>query len=573
VQRVSGLRVTIVRGRQPRKLDVARQRRTSRDPRKALEFRGLRKILIANRGEIAVRVIRACRDLELASVAVYSDCDRAARHVRMADEAVHVGGNPPADSYLRIDRLIDAARASGADAIHPGYGFLSENPALAAACRDAGVTFIGPSAEAIELMGSKTAARQAAIRAGMPVVPGTEEPLGEDVPDETIAAIADGIGYPVMIKAVAGGGGKGMRVVRELAGLRGAVRAARSEAAAAFGNAAVYLERRLERPRHIEVQLLADHHGTVLPFVERECSIQRRHQKVIEETPSPVVPPDLRARLTAAAAAVARTVGYTNAGTIECLLDEDGDFYFLEMNTRLQVEHPITEAVTGVDLVAWQIRIARGERLDLDPQALLVPRGHAIECRVYAEDADAGFMPSPGRIAGLRVPAGPGIRDDGGVETGDEVSIYYDPLISQLVAWGIDRPQAIARLRRAADEYEVRGIQTSLPFFRWMLRQPEFADAAFHTGYLDDLLHQRAGTPFSTPEASAIEVAAVAAALHTAGIRADGIGADGVRPDGIVTGDASSPGVIHGSSAVSAADSTLVSEGWKRAARRESLRA
>jgi acetyl-CoA carboxylase biotin carboxylase subunit len=472
----------------------------------------LHKILVANRGEIAVRVIRACRDMSLASVAVFSDCDRAARHVRMADEAVAIGPNPPADSYLRMDRLIDAARATGADAVHPGYGFLAENAGFAAACRDAGLIFIGPSPDAIARLGSKTAARRAAIAVGMPVVPGTEEPLGSEVSDATIAALAGQIGYPVMVKAVAGGGGKGMRVVARADDLPAAVRAARSEAAASFGDPAIYLERRLSRPRHIEVQILADHHGTVLPFVERECSMQRRHQKVIEETPSPVVGPGLRAQLTSAAAAVARSVGYTNAGTVECLLDDDG-FYFLEMNTRLQVEHAVTEMVTGVDLVQWQIRIARGERLTLDPETLQRPQGHAIECRVYAEDADAGFLPSPGRITALRVPQGPGIRDDGGAEAGTEVPVHYDPLISKLIAHGDDRAQAIARMRRALQEYEVRGISTSLPFFRWMLKQPDFLAARFHTGYLDELLQQRRGEPFVDRDPSVEEVACVAACL------------------------------------------------------------
>ena len=474
----------------------------------------MRKILIANRGEIAVRIVRACRDLGLASVAVYSDADRSARHVRMADEACHLGPSPASESYLRVDRILDAARASGADAVHPGYGFLSENEAFAAACRDAGLTFIGPSAEAIELMGSKTAARGAAIAAGVPVVPGTKDFIPVSASDADIAAAAREIGYPIMVKAVAGGGGKGMRTVRVPDDLSGAIRAARSEAGAAFGDSAIYLERRLERPRHVEVQLLADHHGTVLPFVERECSIQRRHQKVVEETPSPSVSPELRARLAGAAAAVARAARYTNAGTIEFLLDEDGRFYFLEMNTRLQVEHPITEAVTGVDLVEWQVRIARGERVTLDAEALLSPNGHAIECRIYAEDADAGFLPSPGPVTALRVPSGPGIRDDGGVDAGGEVPIFYDSLISKLIAWGQDRAQAIARMRRALREYEVLGIRTTVPFFTWLLRQPAFAEGAFHTGFLDELLHTRQSRPFSTQDVSLEEVAAMALALE-----------------------------------------------------------
>ncbi|MEW6321880.1 MAG: acetyl-CoA carboxylase biotin carboxylase subunit [Acidobacteriota bacterium] len=474
------------------------------------------KILIANRGEIAVRIIRACRDMGLPTVAVYSDCDRAALHVRMAGEAVHLGANPPRESYLRIDRILDAARRSGADAVHPGYGFLAENEDFAAACADAGLTFIGPSADAIRLMGSKTAARQAAMAAGVPVVPGTEAPLGEDVSDADVRRIADGIGYPLMLKAVAGGGGKGMRMVAAPEDLASALRAARSEAGSAFGDSSVYLERRLLRPRHIEVQLLGDHHGTVVPFVERECSIQRRHQKVVEESPSPVVSPELRERLTSAAAAVARSVGYTNAGTIEFLVDEDGAFYFLEMNTRLQVEHPITEMVTGVDLVQWQIRIARGEPLTLNPGQAIRPHGHAVECRVYAEDPAAGFMPSPGRIRGLRVPQGPGIRDDSGVYEGGEVPIFYDPMISKLVAWGEDRAHALARMRRALAEYEVLGIRTTIPFFQWVLDDEDFVAGRFDTTFIDRKLGGRNGEPLVAPPADLEELAAVAAAVHLA---------------------------------------------------------
>ena len=476
----------------------------------------MRKILIANRGEIAVRIIRACRDMEIGSVAVFSNCDRAARHVRMADEAVAIGPNPPADSYLRIDRLIDAARAVGADAVHPGYGFLAENEEFAAACVDAGLTFIGPTPDAIELMGSKTAARAAAARAGVEVVPGTDTALGQETTDAELEGIASGIGYPLMVKAVAGGGGKGMRLVVRHEDLHSAVRAARSEAGAAFGDSAIYLERWIARPRHIEIQLLGDTFGTVVPFVERECSIQRRHQKVIEESPSSVISPALRRTIAEAAAAVARSVGYTNAGTIEFLLDENDRFYFLEMNTRLQVEHPVTEMVTGTDLVQWQIRIARGERLTLDPAAMLSPSGHAIECRIYAEDADTGFMPSPGRVTQLRTPEGPGIRNDSGVDAGGEVPIFYDPMVSKLIAWGADRPQATQRMLRALDEYVVHGIRTTVPFFRWMLSQPAFAQAAFHTGYLDELLQQRRGQSFSTLDASDEQVAAIAAAIYLA---------------------------------------------------------
>jgi acetyl-CoA carboxylase, biotin carboxylase subunit len=474
----------------------------------------LNKVLIANRGEIAVRIARACREMGLSPVAVYSECDRTALHVRYADEAYAIGPSAPRESYLRIDRLLDVARRSGADAVHPGYGFLAENEAFAAAVEDAGLTFIGPSSKVVALMGSKTTARAAALRAGVPVVPGTEAPLAADVPDVEIGRLADAIGYPLLVKAVAGGGGKGMRTVTDPADLAGAVRAARSEAGAAFGDAAVYLERRLTRPRHIEVQLLADHHGTVLPFVERECSIQRRHQKVVEESPSLAVTPGIRRAMTSAAADVARAVGYTNAGTIEFLLDEEGRFYFLEMNTRLQVEHPITEMVTGVDLVQWQIRIARGERLTLDPERLLAAVGHAIECRIYAEDPDNGFLPSPGRIQALRVPSGPGIRDDNGAAVGLDVPIYYDPMISKLIAWAEDRPAAIARMRRALGEYVVAGIRTTVPFFAWLLGEPDFVAGRFHTTSLDEMLQSRNGRPFVEPARDDEDVAAMAAALQ-----------------------------------------------------------
>jgi acetyl-CoA carboxylase biotin carboxylase subunit len=474
----------------------------------------LQKILIANRGEIAVRIIRACREMGIATVAVYSECDRTALHVRLADEACAIGPSAPRESYLRIDKIIDAARQSGADGVHPGYGFLAENEDFAQAVVDAGLTFIGPSPAAIALMGSKTAARQTAERAGVPVVPGTDAPLDSSVSDAEIARIAGSVGYPLLVKAVAGGGGKGMRTVHDPAELAGAVRAARSEAGAAFGDAAVYFERQILKPRHIEVQLLADHHGTVVPFVERECSIQRRHQKVIEETPSLAVTPEIRKAMTSAAAAVARTAGYTNAGTIEFLLDGEGRFYFLEMNTRLQVEHPITEMVTGLDLVRWQIRIARGERLDVDPQCALTPTGHAIECRVYAEDPDNNFLPSPGRIQQLRAPSGPGIRDDSSATAGLEVPIFYDPMISKLVAWAENRPAAIARMRRALGEYVVSGIKTTIPFFTWMLAHPDFEASRFHTTYLDELLKARNGDPFAEPTPDDQEIATIAAALH-----------------------------------------------------------
>jgi acetyl-CoA carboxylase, biotin carboxylase subunit len=471
------------------------------------------KILIANRGEIAVRIVRACREMGLPTVAVFSDCDRNARHVREADQAVHIGPSEAAKSYLRIDAVIDAARQSGADAVHPGYGFLAENAAFARACHEAGLTFIGPSPDVIAMMGSKTAARGAAIRAGVPVVPGTERPFDVRTPDEVMVMTAAEIGYPVVVKAVAGGGGKGMRVVEAPADLLGSIRVARSEAGAAFGDTSIYLERRLARPRHIEIQLLGDHHGTIVPFVERECSIQRRHQKVVEESPSTAVDAGLRGRIAGAAAAVARSVGYTNAGTIEFLLDDDGAFYFLEMNTRLQVEHPVTEMVTGLDLVQWQIRIARGEPLDIDSARALAPYGHAIECRIYAEDPDQGFMPSPGLVRSLRPAAGPGVRDDSGVSVGYTVPVYYDSLIAKLVAWGEDRTSAIARMSRALREYQVLGIRTTIPFFQWLMNRPEYREGRYDTTYLDRLLEERRGGSFTELDARSEELMTMAAGL------------------------------------------------------------
>jgi acetyl-CoA carboxylase biotin carboxylase subunit len=473
----------------------------------------VKKVLIANRGEIAVRVIRGCRDLGLATVAVFSDCDRSALHVRLADQAFPLHGNLAAESYLHVEKLLDVARRAGADAVHPGYGFLAENAAFARACGNAGLTFIGPSPEAIALMGSKTAARETAREAGAPLVPGSDGPLPAGATDEAIAGLAGRVGYPLLVKAVAGGGGKGMRAVTEPAGLAAAVRAARSEAGSAFGDSAVYFERQIVRPRHVEVQLLGDRHGTFVPFVERECSIQRRHQKVVEESPSVAVTPELRQRMADAAARIARHAGYTNAGTIEFLLDADGAFYFLEMNTRLQVEHPVTEMVTGVDLVEWQLRLARGERLTIDPGRALTPTGHAIECRVYAEDPDNQFMPSPGRVTAIRPPTGPGIRDDSGVTDGFEVPIFYDSMISKLIAWGEHRAQAITRLRRALDEYDLRGIRSTIPFFRWLLDEEAFLSGAFDTTYLDRILAERRGRSFAPIDEEVEETAVLAAAL------------------------------------------------------------
>jgi len=484
----------------------------------------LKKVLIANRGEIAVRIVRACRELGLGTVAVYSACDRGALHTRSADEAHPVGGDPPGESYLRIDRLIDAASASGADAVHPGYGFLAENAAFARATRDAGLTFIGPSPDAIEILGSKTTARRLARAAGVPVVPGTDEPLPGDAAPQDAEGRAAEVGYPLLVKAVAGGGGKGMRLVGTPAELAPAVARARSEARSAFGDGGVYFERRLERPRHVEVQVLADAHGQIVPFVERECSIQRRHQKLVEESPSRAVSRELRATLTDAAAAVARAAGYVNAGTVEFLLDESGAFYFLEMNTRLQVEHPVTELVTGVDLVEWQIRIARGERLSLDADRCRRAVGHAVECRLYAEDPDRGFMPAPGRVRVFRPPAGPGVRHDSGVEAGDDVPLFYDALMSKLIVWARDRPSALDRLGGALAELRIEGVPTTAPLFRWLLGEPAFRDGAVHTAYLDEILAARDGQPFESLPPDDVEVAVIAAALdryfETQGARA-----------------------------------------------------
>jgi acetyl-CoA carboxylase biotin carboxylase subunit len=471
-------------------------------------------VLVANRGEIAVRIIRACREMGLATVAVYSDCDRGALHVRLADRAVHIGAAPAAESYLRIERVVAAAFDAGATFVHPGYGFLAENADFARACLDAGLVFVGPSPDAIAQMGSKTAARDIARAAGVPVVPGVDKPFAVDAPDDVVASAAGAIGYPLLIKAVAGGGGKGMRTVSTPDELLPALARARSEALSAFGDGRCYLERRLIEPRHVEIQLLGDAHGTVVSFVERECSIQRRHQKVVEESPAAHLPQETRREMAAAAARIARAVGYTNAGTIEFLVDRDGQFYFLEMNTRLQVEHPVTEAVTGVDLVQWQLRIARGEAITIDAGRALEPRGHAIECRIYAEDPDQGFLPSPGRVTAIATPGGPGVRDDRGVTAGDEITVHYDPLIAKLTVWGETRHAAIRRLARALDEYHVTGVRTTLPFFRWLVRQSVFAEGPLSTTFLDEVLAGRR-EPFVTPTAEQTLDAALSAAVAT----------------------------------------------------------
>jgi acetyl-CoA carboxylase biotin carboxylase subunit len=465
-----------------------------------------RKVLIANRGEIALRVIRACRELGVDSVAVYSEADARAPHVREADEAVLVGPPPSTESYLKGDAIIDAARRVGAEAIHPGYGFLSEREWFARAVRDAGLVFVGPPAEAIAAMGSKTAARELAIAAGTPVVPGTTTALR----DATEAAeVADRFGYPVLLKAAAGGGGKGMRVVHRRAELEGALDAARREARNAFGDDAVYVEKYIVGPRHVEIQVLGDQHGTMLHLGERECSVQRRHQKMIEEAPSVAVSPELRERMGAAAVAAARAAGYTNAGTCEFLLDADGAFYFLEMNTRIQVEHPVTELVTGVDLVQWQLRIAAGERLPFTQESI-VPRGWAIECRITSEDPANGFLPSTGRVQYLHVPAGPGVRWDGGIETGSEITLHYDPMLAKLIVWAPDRRQAIARMHRALLELTIEGVDTSRDFHLRVMEDAEFQAGAIEIQWLERRLAEL--TAASPPRESVVR-AAIAAAL------------------------------------------------------------
>ena len=466
----------------------------------------LRRVLIANRGEIAVRIARACRERGLAPLAIYSEADATAPHVRAADAAACVGPPPSRESYLDIVAILAAARALNADAVHPGYGFLAENAAFARAVGEAGLTFIGPSPDAIAAMGDKTRARALVAAAGVPVVPAVE-----DLPTDDAAArqAADELGYPLLIKAAAGGGGKGMRIVRSGAEFASAREAAAREALAAFGDGRIFLERYFERPRHIEVQVLADQHGATVHLGERECSIQRRHQKIVEESPSPAVSPALRDRLTAAAVAAARSVAYANAGTVEFLLTEDGDFYFLEMNTRLQVEHPITEWVTGIDLVHAQLRVAAGERLWFDQDAVR-PRGHAIECRVYAEDPAQHFLPSPGRIALLREPQGPGVRVDSGICGGGEVTVHYDPMLAKLSTWGADRDAARRRLIAALRDYVVLGVTTNIAFLSDVLAHPAFAEGATHTHFLDDHI------PQWRPADAHLEQAAIAAALHTA---------------------------------------------------------
>ena len=468
-----------------------------------------RKILIANRGEIAVRVMRACREMNIRTVAVFSDVDRKSLHVRYADEAYPIGPAPSTESYLRIDRIIDAARRCGAEAIHPGYGFLAENPDFARGCADAGITFIGPPVSAMELMGSKTASRHALIQVGLPVVPGTDHNL-ESL--EQVKRIAGKIGFPVMLKASGGGGGKGLRMVREESELVSAYRTARSEAQNAFNDSAVYLEKYIEHPRHVEIQILGDQHGHMIYLGERECSLQRRHQKVMEECPSPAVNDDLRRRMGETAVRIGKLAGYWNAGTVEFLLDPQESFYFLEMNTRLQVEHPVTELVTGIDLVREQVRIAAGETLAWQQEDVQM-RGAAIECRIYAEDPANNFFPSPGLITRLQVPAGPGIRSDSGVYESWQVPLEYDPLLSKIAVWARDRGEAIRRLGRALGEYEIQGIRTNIPFFRSVLEHPDFVAGRLDTGFIDRVL--AGGLMEEEPPSEEEErVALLAALLH-----------------------------------------------------------
>ena len=510
----------------------------------------IRKILIANRGEIALRIVRACRELGIDSVAVYSDADRGAPHVVAATHAYRLGPAPSIDSYLRGDLVLKIARESGADALHPGYGFLSENADFAEACESAGIKFIGPPASAMRALGSKTRARQAADAVQMPRVPGSTTGLASL--DEALQVAAE-IGYPVMLKAAAGGGGKGMRAVLAPDEMESAYHGARSEAERAFGSTEVYLEKLIQRPRHIEIQVLADEHGNCIHLGERDCSVQRRHQKVIEEAPSPVVTEELRQRMGAAAVRLAGSAGYTNAGTVEFLLESGADatpgsFYFLEMNTRLQVEHPVTELITGLDLVHLQIAVANGEPLPFAQEDVSI-RGHAMECRIYAEDHENGFMPSPGKIARLLQPSGPGIREDSGIYEGWTVPMDYDPMLSKLIAYAPTRALAIARLRRALDEYAIGGIRTNIGLFRRILDDPDFCNGRIDTSYLDRLLAEilsgnrpsRARVPCPDDQVAAI----AAGVFHKLGIS-----------------------VANGSDV----SKTTTTSAWKQLGRREGLR-
>ncbi len=512
-----------------------------------------KKILIANRGEIAVRVIRALRELGITSVAVFSDVDRGSLHVRKADEAYHIGPAQASESYLNIAKILDIAKKSGAEAIHPGYGFLSENAKFARACREAGVKFIGPPPEAMEAMGSKTRARQAMEKAGVPFVPGSSR--GLDCFEEA-QAVAEKIAYPIMLKAAAGGGGKGMRLVRHPKDLKSAWEGAKSEALRSFGDDEVYIEKFVEEPRHIEMQILADEHGNCVWLGERECSVQRRHQKVVEESPSPLVDPDMRRRMGEIAVRAAQACGYTNAGTVEFLSDQKKNFYFLEMNTRLQVEHPVTEFVTGLDLVHLQVKIAAGEKLPFKQDDLRM-RGHAIECRVYAEDPDNNYFPSPGRISLLVAPSGPGIRRDSGMYEGWNVPLEYDPLLAKLIAYGADREQCIGRLKRALSEYFVLGIKTNLSLFTRILDNEEFRRGRLDTGFLDRLLAE--GPVAVKQDEEGARVAALAAGIFSV-----------LEP---ATANATAKPTAAGSLSNGKGDGAWPQRlGWKEAGRIESMR-
>jgi acetyl-CoA carboxylase, biotin carboxylase subunit len=509
-----------------------------------------KKILIANRGEIAVRVTRACHEMGIAAVAVYSDVDRAALHVRKADEAYPIGAAAAVESYLNVGKILEVARQSGAEAIHPGYGFLSENARFAQACADAGVKFIGPTAAAMNAVGSKTRARQAMERAGVPLVPGTSRGLESTEEAEEVAAR---IGYPVMLKAAAGGGGKGMRLVHAPDQLKSSLEAARSEAERSFGDGEVYIEKAIVNPRHIEMQILADEHGNTLYLGERECSLQRRHQKVLEEAPSPIVDPEMRRRMGEVAVRVARAANYTNAGTVEFLVEQQKNgaqknFYFLEMNTRLQVEHPVTELVTGLDLVHLQICIAAGEKLPLRQEDVSI-RGHAMECRIYAEDPDNNYFPSPGKITLLLEPSGPGIREDSGMYEGWTVPMDYDPLLAKLIGYGSDRGQAIAHLTRALDEYFVGGIKTNISLFRRILADDDFRAAKLDTGFLERMLHRKDN---QRVDPQAVQVAAIAAGIFAA-----------LGTSAAAAGERANE---------SSTEKAVTASRWKSASRREALR-
>lgn len=441
----------------------------------------IKKVLVANRGEIAVRVMRSCREMDILSVAVFSDADRSSMHVRYADEAHHIGPSPSNESYLKQDKIIEVAKKTGADAIHPGYGFLSENASFSERCKKEGIIFIGPDKDVISTMGDKITARKTMLESGVPVVPGANTDLNSD---ELALSTIEKIGLPVMLKASAGGGGKGMRLVREEKDILSSLRAAKSEALASFGDGTVYVEKYIENPHHIEFQIIADQHGNVIHLCERECSVQRRHQKVVEETPSPLMTEKLRQEMGKHAVAAAASVNYVGAGTIEFLVDNDLNYYFLEMNTRLQVEHPITESVIGIDLVKEQIRIAQGEKLSMT-QDQVIQKGHAIECRIYAEDPDNNFMPSPGKIQHLTEPLGLGVRQDGYVYEGYEIPIYYDPLISKLIVWGNNRHEAIQRMRRALYEYKITGVKTSIQFLERIMDTPAFVIGKYDTGFIE----------------------------------------------------------------------------------------